>query len=93
MLETFKAGLDSNSAARRVDIPFEDTHLPAIFYPAQNSSGVLAPCLIHLDGLDVMKEYLYLLGIPQAYAERGGFYFAFRSSWHWGKHCAWVILN
>ena len=72
MLETFKAGLEhSNSAARRVDIPFEDTHLPAIFYPAQNSSSVRAPCLIHLDGLDVMKEYLYLLGIPQAYAERG----------------------
>ena len=76
MLMCFNAGLDlSKSAARRVHVPYNSTHLPAIFYPARKPAGTASrkppPCLIHLDGLDVMKEYLYLAGVPQAYAERG----------------------
>ena len=72
MLGCFNTGLNYlRSPAIRVEVPFRDTSLPAIFYPAQNKSGLIPPCLIHLDGLDVMKEYLYLAGVPQAYAQRG----------------------
>ena len=76
MLTCFNAGLNySQSVARRVNVPYRNTHLPALFYPARTLAGTASgkppPCLVHLDGLDVMKEYLYLAGVPQAYAERG----------------------
>ena len=31
------------------------------------------PCIIHFDGLDVMKEFLYLAGVAKAYAARGAY--------------------
>ena len=30
-----------------------------------------SPCIIHFDGLDVMKEFLFLIGVPQQFAQRG----------------------
>ncbi|MBO20998.1 MAG: hypothetical protein CMM26_01270 [Rhodospirillaceae bacterium] len=72
MLDCFQAGLDClGSPVERVEVPYKDASLPALFYPADGGEGATVPCLIHFDGLDVMKEYLYLAGLPQTYAARG----------------------
>lgn len=55
---------------RRVEVPYQDTTLPALFVAARGEAGG-APCMVHFDGLDVTKEIIYLLGIPEALAERG----------------------
>lgn len=56
----------------RVDIPYQGTTLPALFIPADTlSPGAKAPCMVHFDGLDVLKEIIYLVGMPDALARRG----------------------
>ena len=55
---------------RRVEVPYLDTALPALLVGAQNDGGQ-TPCMVHFDGLDVTKEIVYLLGIPDALAARG----------------------
>lgn len=42
-----------------VTVPYEGTGLPALFVPARDPAT--APCVIHFDGLDVMKELIYLM--------------------------------
>ena len=73
MLECFKLGLQYlETPLKRIDVPFGDNKLPALFYPATRSSdNNPAPCIIHFDGLDVMKEFLFLIGLPHEYAKRG----------------------
>lgn len=53
-----------------VEVPYRGDTLPALFVPAKGVSGP-APCMIHFDGFDVMKEILYLRGIASELAERG----------------------
>ncbi len=75
--EAFREALDCFSHfsrntrrnCRRVEVPYKDTALPALFIGAQ--TGADAPCMVHFDGLDVTKEIIYLLGIPDALAARG----------------------
>lgn len=56
----------------RVSIPFKGTALPALFIPADGlAPGQKAPCMVHFDGLDVLKEIIYLMGVPEALAQRG----------------------
>jgi dienelactone hydrolase len=43
-----------------VDVPCQDTALPALFVPAVGEDPQ-PPCMIHFDGLDVTKEIIYLL--------------------------------
>ena len=73
MLDCFNLGVRSlRDPVTRVEIPFKDTCLPGLFYPAQEySKKSNSPCIIHFDGLDVMKEFLFLIGVPQQYARRG----------------------
>ena len=73
MLDCFNLGVKSlRDPVTRVEIPFKDTHLPGLFYPAEEySKNSNSPCIIHFDGLDVMKEFLFLIGLPQQYARRG----------------------
>lgn len=54
-----------------VKVPYEDTHLNALFVPAPDSGNGPAPSMIHFDGLDVMKEFLYLGGVAEALNRRG----------------------
>ena len=79
-LETYKKMLDCfnigtarlRDRVKRVEIPYKNTQLPGLFYPSNlNSEDSKAPCIIHFDGLDVMKEFIYLIGVPQEYARRG----------------------
>lgn len=54
----------------RVAVPYQGTTMPALFVPAEGGSGK-APCMVHFDGLDVLKEIIYMLGMPDALARRG----------------------
>jgi dienelactone hydrolase len=56
----------------RVEIPYKDGSLPALYIPADGlKPGERAPCMVHFDGLDVLKEIIYLMGVPEALAQRG----------------------
>jgi dienelactone hydrolase len=71
-LACFAKYLDcSGVACRRVEVPYEDTTLPALFVPAAADTDAPAPCMIHFDGLDVTKEIIYMLGMPDALRRRG----------------------
>jgi pimeloyl-ACP methyl ester carboxylesterase len=53
-------------------VPYEGTSLPALLIPANGlRAGEKAPCMVHFDGLDVLKEIIYMLDMPQALAARG----------------------
>ncbi len=55
----------------RVDIPYENgTSLPALYVRGKGNVAK-KPCMVHFDGLDVNKEWLYLSGMPTELAERG----------------------
>ena len=69
-LDCFASYLDcSGVACRKVEVPYEGTTLPALFIPADTDGP--APCMIHFDGLDVTKEIIYMLGMPDALRKRG----------------------
>jgi dienelactone hydrolase len=61
----------SGRRCERVQVPYKDTTLPALFISAEGSATAKAPCMVHFDGLDVMKEIVYMLGMPDALAQRG----------------------
>lgn len=52
-----------------VKIPYEGTTLPALLYSAAGSGR--RPAMIHFDGFDVTKEWMYLCGIAREFAARG----------------------
>ena len=54
----------------RVDVPYEDTSLPALFVAAEQVAGP-APCMVFCNGLDSTKEMVFGSGIARALAERG----------------------
>lgn len=54
----------------RVEVPYQGTTLPAL-YVRGRGDAVRKPCMVHFDGLDVNKEYIYLGGMPGELAERG----------------------
>ena len=75
MLNVFRKGAERRAKQIEwVEVPYKDTSLPALFYPANKdaiNNEKTPPCIIHFDGLDVMKEFLFLAGIAEAYASRG----------------------
>ena len=71
VLEAFAKGLaQTGSSARRVEIPYEGTHLSALYVPAIGVAGK-QPLLVQVNGLDSTKEMKFLVGLPQWLAERG----------------------
>ena len=57
---------------QRVEIPYEGTHLSALYLPAQGlHPGERAPLLVQLNGLDSTKEMKHLVGLPAWMARRG----------------------
>jgi dienelactone hydrolase len=52
-----------------VGIPYEGTHLPALFRRAPGEGK--KPAMIHFDGFDVTKEWMELCGIAREFAARG----------------------
>ena len=85
MLACFRKGVEQRGDTMEwVEVPYKNTSLPALFVPAQCSEPT-APCLIHFDGLDVMKEFLYLSQVAHEYNRRGV------SVSHWVEHMNWVF--
>lgn len=71
MQDTFYAGLKlSGSKAEKVTIPYGDSFLTGIFYPAEGVDGP-QPVLVQLNGLDSIKEMKFLVGLPRWLAQRG----------------------
>lgn len=60
----------SGSRAEKVTIPYGDSYLTGIFYPAENVDGP-QPVLVQLNGLDSTKEMKFLVGMPEWLAKRG----------------------
>lgn len=55
----------------RVEIPYEGTSYPGLFVRAAGREGRPAPCMIHTNGLDSVKEMIFWSGIGDAMLERG----------------------
>jgi len=72
MLDCFQKFVDlTGQVVQRVEVPYKDTSLPALFVPAAPGSDEPAPCMIHFDGLDVTKEILFLAGMGPELSRRG----------------------
>lgn len=57
---------------QRVEIPYEGTHLSALYRPAMGlKPGERAPLLVQLNGLDSTKEMKYLVNLQSWLAQRG----------------------
>jgi dienelactone hydrolase len=54
----------------RVEIPYAGTSYPGLFVRA-NGTDAAAPCMIHTNGLDSVKEMIFWSGIGDALASRG----------------------
>jgi dienelactone hydrolase len=75
--ETYAKALDSfdralrfcNEPVERVEIPYEGTTIVGLFHRAPVEGP--APCVLYCNGLDSMKEMLWLGGFAQALAKRG----------------------
>ncbi len=61
----------SGAPLTKLDIPYEDTFLPAYYYRAESLDGKPTPVVIQLNGLDSTKEMMYYSGFPQMLARRG----------------------
>ena len=69
VLSTFKKGIQlGREPVEFVEVPFRESSLPCLFVQAPDRKRT--PCMIVFDGLDVMKEILYL-DIGHAYRNRG----------------------
>ncbi|WP_449472677.1 alpha/beta hydrolase family protein [Sphingobium chungangianum] len=55
----------------RVEIPYEGSSYPGLFVRATRADGGPAPCMIHTNGLDSVKEMIYWSGIGDQLAARG----------------------
>lgn len=56
----------------RVEIPYEGASYPGLFVQAPPAKdGRPAPCMVHTNGLDSIKEMIYWSGIGDALAKRG----------------------
>lgn len=69
LLECFRKGVVlGGDPVEFVEIPYLDTSLPALFVPALGDGP--APCMIHFDGADGLKEILYFV-TNNEYRRRG----------------------
>jgi dienelactone hydrolase len=68
----FKGSRLLGDPVQRVEIPYEGTHLSALYHPADGlQPGERAPILVQLNGLDSTKEMKQLVGLPAWLAKRG----------------------
>lgn len=70
MLATFRLSVElRGEPIEFLDLPYEGTALPALFYRA--AGGGRRPAMIHFDGFDVTKEWMHLCGMAREFAARG----------------------
>jgi fermentation-respiration switch protein FrsA (DUF1100 family) len=67
MLACFRKAteLDDDHVVEHVDIPYEDSALPAFFVPARPGSDQPTPCVVFFNGFDGNKELNWFLGTPE----------------------------
>jgi len=71
LLRTFGKYIECAGAnCEKVRVPFGDSFLPALMVSV-GASAEPAPCIVHFNGLDGVKEYLYLCGLPAMLSQRG----------------------
>lgn len=71
LLRTFGKYIECAGAnCEKVQVPFGHTFLPALMVSVGTSTNP-APCIVHFNGLDGVKEYLYLCGLPTMLSQRG----------------------
>lgn len=72
MLATFARYVDcSGEPCELVEIPYETSHYPALFSSAATANNPAPPCMVFCNGLDSVKEMVFLAGIPAALRARG----------------------
>lgn len=77
--EAYQRGLDvfreyvelTGKSCEFVEIPYEGSSYPALFVRAQSRDGRPAPCVVSCNGLDSMKEQIFLADFAEARAQRG----------------------
>lgn len=70
-LDTFARGIRlSRENCERVEIPYEGSHLSALYVRAEGVQG-RAPVLVQVNGLDSTKEMKLRVGLPAWLARRG----------------------
>ena len=71
VLDLFARGIRlGRENCTRVEIPYEGTHLSALYTRAEGVTG-RAPLLVQVNGLDSTKEMKYRVGLPLWLAKRG----------------------
>lgn len=55
----------------RIEIPYEGKSYPGLFVRAEGQNGKPAPCMIHTNGLDSVKEMIFWSGIGNHLTARG----------------------
>lgn len=71
LLWTFRKYIECVGAnCERVSVPFGESFLPALMVSV-GTAQTPAPCIVHFNGLDGVKEYLYLCGLPAMLSQRG----------------------
>lgn len=72
MLDTFSEATHlGGENCERVEIPYEGKVIAGYYTRAEGMDGARAPVLIHVNGLDSIKEMLYSFGSVQGLAKRG----------------------
>ena len=70
-LDVFAKGITATGEnCERVEIPYGDAHLSALYVHAEGVTG-RAPILVQINGLDSTKEMKYRVGLPKWLAQRG----------------------
>ncbi|MES3000885.1 MAG: alpha/beta fold hydrolase [Pseudomonadota bacterium] len=72
MLDTFAKYIAlRQEPCERIEIPYENGQTLPALYVRGKGDAARKPCVVHFDGMDVNKEWLYLSGMPTELAQRG----------------------
>ena len=72
MLRAFARHVEcSGEPCEMVDIPYAGGHYPALFCSAATRDNPAPPCMVFCNGLDSVKEMVFLVGLPAALRARG----------------------
>lgn len=72
MLEALERAVSTGGLnCERVEIPYEGSSYPGLFVKAEGKNGKPAPCMIHTNGLDSVKEMIYWSDVGTTFADRG----------------------
>lgn len=72
MLATFARYVEcSGEPCEQVDIPYAGNYYPALFCSAATPDNPSPPCMVFCNGLDSVKEMVFLVGLPAALRTRG----------------------